>query len=214
MKPAQQLALWADELRHISAMGARFSASQYDQENYRRLQRMAMEMLAAATDEPLESMEALRAPIFSRPTPFVAGDGAVIDETGRILLVRRADNGRWAMPGGALEVGETPAEGVVREVLEETGVKCRATVLAGIHDSRLCHSQTRHHLYHLLFLCHPLEEQPRQRASHANEVLEVGWFEENQLPDDLDPGHVTRIPEAYRVWYGDQRAHFDPHSDE
>jgi len=207
--PTQQLALWADELRHISAMGARFSQDRYDQDNYLRIQQMAMEMLALATGESLEMMEALRAPIFSRPTPFVVGDGAVIDDAGRILLIRRADNGLWAMPGGALDVGETPAEGVVREVLEETGVACTATALVGVHDSRRCRSQTRHHLYHLLFLCRPVSHSPWQQASHAAEVLEVAWFDEGRLPDDLDPGHVSRIPEGYRVWHGGGRAYFD-----
>ena len=66
-----------------------------------------MAMLALATGETLAEMEPLRAPVFSRPTPFTVGDAAVIDDDGRILLIRRADNGRWAMPGGALEVGST-----------------------------------------------------------------------------------------------------------
>jgi ADP-ribose pyrophosphatase YjhB (NUDIX family) len=81
------------------------------------------------------------------------GDGAVIDPDGRLLMDRRADNGMWAMPGGALEVGETPAEGVVWEVLEETGVHCRPVAMVGVFDSRLCGTESRHHLYHFVFLC-------------------------------------------------------------
>jgi 8-oxo-dGTP pyrophosphatase MutT (NUDIX family) len=48
----------------------------------------------------------------------------VIDPQGRILLMQRTDDRKWAMPGGGLEVGETPAAGVVREAFEETGVRC------------------------------------------------------------------------------------------
>ena len=48
-----------------------------------------------------------------------------------------------------------------------------------------------------------------QDASHAHEVLNAGWFPEDNLPADVDPGHITRIPEAYRVWRGDRRAFFD-----
>jgi ADP-ribose pyrophosphatase YjhB (NUDIX family) len=167
-----------------------------------------MEMLALATAGTLEEMEPLRAPIFSRPTPLAVGDAAVIDEQGRILLIRRADNGLWAMPGGALEVGETPAGGVLREALEETGVRCRVKSLVGVFDSRLCGTRTRHHLYQFVFLCEPLD-QGSGSPSHEIEVLEVGWFAEADLPQDLDPGHRSRIPEAFRVWRGDSRAYFD-----
>lgn len=137
MRDAEQITAWADKLRDISALGLHFAQNPYDRENYKTAQDIAMAMLALATGEPLEQIEPLRAPIFSRPTPFAVGDAAVIDDAGRILLVKRADNGKWAMPGGALEVGETPAEGVVREALEETGVECQAVVLVGVFEDSL-----------------------------------------------------------------------------
>jgi hypothetical protein len=40
-------------------------------------------------------------------------------------------------------------------------------------------------------------------------VLQAQWFAPEALPADLDAGHVTRIPEAVRVWRGDERAFFD-----
>ena len=122
MTSAEQIALWADKLRDISAMGLLYSKNIHDETAFREVQTVAMSMLALTTGESLEQMEPLRAPVFSRPTPLVGGDAAVIDDKGRILLIQRTDNGKWAMPGGALDVGETPAEGVLRESLEETGV--------------------------------------------------------------------------------------------
>jgi ADP-ribose pyrophosphatase YjhB (NUDIX family) len=190
-------------------MGLHFSKNVHDEEAFRAVQTIAMEMLALATGESVEQMEPLRASVFSRPTPIAAGDAAVIDDRGRILLVKRADNGKWAMPGGALEVGETPAEGVVREALEETGVRCRAVSLIGVFDSRFCGTPSRHHLYQFTFLCEPLNEGEREKPSHGLEVLDVGWFSEGGLPEAIDPGHVTRIPEAFRVWHGDRRVFFD-----
>jgi ADP-ribose pyrophosphatase YjhB (NUDIX family) len=209
MTPAEQIALWSDRLRDISAMGLYFSKNAHDESAFRAVQTIAMELLALATGQALEQLEPLRAPVFSRPTPLVTGDAAVIDTEGRILLVKRADNGRWAMPGGALEVGETPAEGVVREALEETGVRCRAVSLVGIFDSRLCGTTSRHHLYQLTYLCAPLDEGQPEPPSHAFEVLKISWFPEDNLPDAIDPGHSSRIPEAYRVWRGDLRPYFD-----
>ncbi len=210
MTSAQQIALWADKLRDISALGLMFCKNFHDREGFQQVQDVAMDMLSLATDEPFEQIEPLRAPVFERPTPFSVGDAAIIDDDGRILLIQRADNQKWAMPGGALTVGETPAEGVVREAFEETGVRCEPVTLVGIFDSRLCGTVSRHQLYQFLFLCKPLDGgQTVETPSHAIEVLGSRWFAEHDLPDDLDPGHVSRIPEAFRVWRGDGRVYFD-----
>ena len=210
MTSAEQLALWADKLRDISAMGLLFTQNLYDQDHYRAVQTIAMEMVALAGGQSFDQIEPLRGPIFSRPTPIASCDAAVIDDQGQILLIRRANNGQWAMPGGALEVGETPAEGVVREALEETGIRCRPVAFVGVFDSRLCGGTARRfHLYQLLFLCEPLNHEPAAPPTHSIEVLDAAWFREDALPEPLDPNHCTRIPEAFRVWHGDSRAFFD-----
>lgn len=53
----------------------------------------------------------------------------------RVLLTRRADNGRWCLPGGAMEAGESAAEACERELREETGLRGRVTRLIGIYTS-------------------------------------------------------------------------------
>lgn len=202
MTPAQQIALWADKLRDMSAMGLYFAKDIYDQQRYRELQTMAMEMHAFATGDSLESLELLRDTIYARPMPFPCAQAAVFDDEGRILLIQRADNGRWAMPGGALEVGETPAQGAVRETLEETGVHSEAIKLVGMFDSRLHGTVHRHHLYVSIFLCKPTGEPDHEPPMHANEMLGKAWFAEGELPVDLSPGHASGIAHAFRVWRG------------
>lgn len=128
---AQKLALCADILRDCSALGLHFAENIYERERYKRIQDVSLELFALASTQPLAKLEPLRATIFTHPAPFPGGDAAVIDDAGKILLVRRADNSMWAMPGGAFDVGETPAEGVVREVLEETGYTCEPVALDG-----------------------------------------------------------------------------------
>ncbi|HCI79534.1 MAG TPA: hypothetical protein DHW02_07580 [Ktedonobacter sp.] len=207
---AQKLALCADILRDCSALGLHFAENSYDRERYTRVQNVALELFALASAQPVAELEPLRATLFTRPAPFPVADAAVIDDAGKILLIRRADNGLWAMPGGALDVGETPAEGAIREVLEETGYTCEPVALVGVYDSRFCGTPSLYHLYQMSFLCHPLLDVARvDPPSYAHEVLEIGWFAEHELPEQLDPGHVSRIPEAFRVWHGDTRAFFD-----
>jgi ADP-ribose pyrophosphatase YjhB (NUDIX family) len=62
------------------------------------------------------------------------GCAVVVDDEGRILLQRRADSGLWSLPGGAMELGETLGEAVVREVREETGMLVELTGVLGIYS--------------------------------------------------------------------------------
>ena len=208
---AAKIALWADRLRDISALGLHFAGNSYDQTRYRAIQDTAMEMYALVSGETLDRLEPLRATLFSRPTPLTVGDAAVIDPAGRILLMQRANDHKWAMPGGAFEVGETPAAGVIREAFEETRVRCQAVALVGVFDSRLCGLISRHQMYSFIFLCCPIGDIPTHFQS--DETLDTDWFGEDALPEAMHPGHLGRIPEAFRVWRGDQRAYFD-HDDD
>jgi 8-oxo-dGTP pyrophosphatase MutT (NUDIX family) len=65
------------------------------------------------------------------------GVAAIVrDVEGRVLFIRRSDNGRWGLPAGAIDPGETPAEAVAREVKEETGLTVRPTRVAGVFGGR------------------------------------------------------------------------------
>jgi ADP-ribose pyrophosphatase YjhB (NUDIX family) len=58
----------------------------------------------------------------------------VVNGEGSILLIRRTDNRNWAVPGGAVDLGESVAQAAVRETLEETGIECEVTGIAGIYS--------------------------------------------------------------------------------
>ncbi len=58
----------------------------------------------------------------------------VLDERGRVLLIRRSDNGYWALPGGAQDLGESTAQAAVREVKEETGIDVEIIGISGIYS--------------------------------------------------------------------------------
>lgn len=64
----------------------------------------------------------------------VAVAAIVRDESGRVLMIERTDNGLWAVPGGAQDIGETTREAVEREVLEETGIETEMTGIVGIYS--------------------------------------------------------------------------------
>ena len=208
LTPAQQIAEWADLLRNMSANGLLYASNIYDRDNYTRIQEIAKGMLALANGNQLEELQPLLGPLFLRPGPVPVVDAAIINEQGQILLIQRSDNQLWAMPGGGIDVGETPAEGAVREALEETGVHCEPIRLIAVHDNRRYKSTSAQQLYKFLFLCRLLPV-PAEAPSHANETLDMGWFGEDALPADLVPSHAMRITVAFRAWRGDIEAYFD-----
>jgi ADP-ribose pyrophosphatase YjhB (NUDIX family) len=57
----------------------------------------------------------------------------VENDKGEILLIQRSDNGNWALPGGAIDIGESLTQAAIREVQEETGITCQITGLVGIY---------------------------------------------------------------------------------
>jgi ADP-ribose pyrophosphatase YjhB (NUDIX family) len=58
----------------------------------------------------------------------------VANDADEILLIRRSDNDNWALPGGAIDLGESVAQAAVRETREETGIDCEVTGLVGIYS--------------------------------------------------------------------------------
>ena len=64
---------------------------------------------------------------------LLPGVAAIVrDSSQRVLFIRRADDGRWGLPAGAIDPGESPVQAIVREVREETGLVVRPTRVAGV----------------------------------------------------------------------------------
>jgi ADP-ribose pyrophosphatase YjhB (NUDIX family) len=210
MSSAQKLALWANQILEMVVFGQHYEQDVYAQDRYLKLQTIGMEMLALADGVDVAELEPLRSTVLSRPTPFAVADCAVFDDNGRLALIKRADNGLWAMPGGALEVGETAAAGAAREFHEETGMTCEVVGLAGVFDSRLWGGHSRHHLYQFVFMGKLVDGHEMGNGSHKQEVLDVAWFAEEDLPvAEMDANHAGRVPVVFAMWQGEKRPFFD-----
>lgn len=114
---------------------------------------------------------------------------AVINE-GQILLTKRRDFEVWSLPGGGLDGGESVAEGAIREVLEETGLKVELTQMIGIY-SRLQGWNDGSHT--VLFAAKPLTHDLLIQPS---EVVEARYFHPSEIPEVLFWGHEQRIQDA------------------
>ena len=203
MELKQRLRLWADELHAIANEGLHWSGDNpHNERRFRRVVRIAAEILAAQDMRDADTIERIYTQNLAHTAAYPGGDAAIFDQEGKILLIQRKDNQLWAMPGGMLEVGETPAEGTCREAWEETGMAVEPLALVGVYDSRLAGSVTSAHLYQFVFLCRPRDPSAQPIVTH--ETLDVGWYAETELPP-LSPGHVRRVPDAFRYWRGEVR---------
>ena len=138
-------------------------------------------------DEELSATEQPRPP--SRyPASPVVGVGAVIVQDGKVVLIKRRYEplaGRWSLPGGRLELGETLEAGVAREMLEETGLAIEVGPAIEVFDRILLDEerQVRFHYVLVDYLCRPLGGTLRA----GSDVDEALWV----APSELSAYDVT-----------------------
>ncbi|MBI1295860.1 NUDIX domain-containing protein [bacterium] len=184
----------ADELRAMTNLSLRFTKDPYQIERHHRILEIAAELAAFSAQAKIAELKPLFLHDQRYITPYSVVETATFDDTGRILLMCRADNGLWGLPGGACDVGEAPPTGAAREAWEETGCIVEIDHLLGIFDSRIAGEETLHHLYIFLFHGRWIGGKPRL----TRETIDVGWFAEDDVPwADLFGRHETRIRHAF-----------------
>lgn len=119
----------------------------------------------------------------------------VFDEEGRVLLGRRSDTGKWSIIGGIPEPGEQPAVTAVREVYEETAVRCvaeRVVLVQALRKPVVYPNGDQCQYMDIAFRCRAVGGDARV---NDDESLEVGWFSVDALPE-LREFALFRIKQA------------------
>jgi 8-oxo-dGTP diphosphatase len=136
------------------------------------------------------------------PEAPIVGVGAVVINGTKVLLVRRGNEplkGEWSLPGGALEVGETLQQGVVREVLEETGVTVAPAGVIEILDRIVKDEESGRIRYHYVlidFVCRVTGGSPRV----GSDADEVRWVDRAALDEyEVAPVTVRVIEKAFGI---------------
>ncbi|MFI5692589.1 NUDIX hydrolase [Kribbella sp. NPDC051586] len=111
--------------------------------------------------------------------------GVVLNDRDEVLLVRRADNGRWSLVAGILEPGEQPAVGLIREIQEETAVEAEVERLVSVEalPPASYPNGDQVQFLDLCFRCRPLRGEARV---NDDESLDVRWWPLDALPDLTD----------------------------
>jgi len=176
---------WSEALAAIARTGLAFSDVVYERERFEEVLNVAADIReragSAFDSETLVGgwLESVGSGVPGYVTPKVTVGAVVGNDEGEILLVQRAESGLWLYPTGWADVGYSPAEVVVKEVREETGIDCEVLRPIAILDG-LRLGFTGIPLYSLVFHC---RMTGGSLTPHPMECRDVGFFAEGDLPE-------------------------------
>jgi ADP-ribose pyrophosphatase YjhB (NUDIX family) len=174
---------WARKLQSLAQSGLAYSQNTFDRERYEALNRVAAEIVAESSGLPADQVQAIfgaqNGPA-QYPTPKVDVRAAAFQD-GQVLLVQEMlDGGRWTLPGGWMDMGDTPGGAAAREFREETGYEVRVTKLAAVYDrDRHGHPAYYFSILKMFFVC----ELSGGEARTSSETGASAFFLVDQLPE-------------------------------
>ena len=121
------------------------------------------------------------------PKHSVSVAGIVVRDDGRVLVIKRDDNGHWEAPGGVLELDESFEAGVRREVLEETGLEVTVERLTGVYKN------LTQGIVSLVYRCRPEEGEPHE----TEEACEIRWMTIEEVQAEMTPAFGVRVLDAF-----------------
>ena len=151
-------------------------------------------VVAGGSEEEVVVPTSTPRPSRQYPSQPIVGVGAVIMQSGKVVLVKRRFEplaGQWSLPGGRLELGETLEAGLAREMLEETGLEVEVGPVVDVFDRILLDPErnVRYHYVLIDYLCRPV----RGALNHGSDVAAA------ELADPADLARYRLTPKAASV---------------
>ncbi|MCA9904572.1 MAG: NUDIX hydrolase [Anaerolineae bacterium] len=180
---------WAQRLQMIAQDGLSYDPRPFDKMRFDQVREIAAEIIAHYGGEDFQAVHALLASEKGHATPKVDSRGVVFRGDEILLVQEKADDNRWTLPGGWVDINEPPSLAVEREVWEESGYRVRAAKLLALYD-RNQHGHPPHiyHIYKIFFRCELLGDESTEGDNL--ETAGVGFFKLDTIPE-LSLGRVT-----------------------
>jgi len=197
---------WAREIQAISQTGLHYAENDFQIQRNTRLQEISAEIVSSYSDLEYSDLVNIFNQQIGYATPRIDVRGAVF-RANELLLVRERLDGGWTMPGGWVDVGDTPSGAVEREVYEESGFKVKARKVIGVYDANRTGPLEVFHAFKIVFLCDILSGEART----SDETSEVGFFSDGDLPSTLS-GERTRphhLEDAFIALSNELPTYFD-----
>lgn len=166
-------------IKSIAETGLVYAGNEYDKERYGELKEISLDLIALISNQPIEFVSGFFQNQTDYPTPKTDLRAVILNEKQEILLVRESADGRWSLPGGWADIGDTPTEGIIREIKEETGLQAQVVRLLAIYDKdRHPYPQQPFYVYKLIFHCSYIGDTLTQ----GFDIQDVNWFSVHDLP--------------------------------
>lgn len=120
------------KIHSIARIGLLFSKDPYALENYEEIRKTTLEAIEDFTNVQIERPLYFNRDIY--PTPNLSVRTIIFNEKNELLMVQEAKNGLWSLPGGWIDLYDTPSEGAKKECLQEAGADVEIIRLLGIKD--------------------------------------------------------------------------------
>lgn len=192
-----------DELQILARTGLHYAQNPYDRERYSRILELTSHYYGRALDLPPTAVRQRLVAELGHITPKVGAAAAVYDAAGNILLMQRADNSLWCLPGGWMEPHESPARTAVRETQEETGLDVRVVQLVDVFTRPPGAHTSPHAMVVVIYLC----ERIGGELQCSPEGLALHYWPLDEVPVWQGNHHQYALAAAalWRTWQLGQR---------
>ncbi|MGQ2984198.1 NUDIX hydrolase N-terminal domain-containing protein [Flavobacterium sp.] len=168
-------------LKNMADIGLLYADNQFDKDRYTELLAMSHRLLAKVSGNDEDSIRSIFLPVTEYPTVKTDVRALVLsDDKKKVLLAKESVDGKWTLPGGWADIGETPKEATEKEVREETGLIVEAKRLLAVFDKRMHpHPPQPYYIYKLVFYCEVLSGE----LESGFDMLGAGFFDIHNLPE-------------------------------
>ena len=179
MQNSQSLTL-VKRIKALADTGLVYAQNGYEKERYEELREISLKLMASISEKPLAVLQDFFMPEKDYPTVKVDVRGFVLNENDEILMAKESVDGKWTIPGGWADIGDTPSEAVLKEIKEETGLEAEIVRLLAIYDKR-CHPHPPepYYIYKLMFLC----KVTGGELKHGFDMQGAAFFPLDKLPE-------------------------------
>lgn len=176
-----QLVAFLEQVLATAQAGLTYSKDPFDIGRFEALRAVTVALMASQIDLQPQAIAEWIALDSGYPTPKLDVRAFIQNDDGHLLLVQERSDGCWTLPGGWCDIGDSPADAVVREVVEETGLECRAVQLLALFDKlKHPHPPQLPHAHKAFFLC---EVTGGQLLCETDETQGAAYFPVDDLPE-------------------------------
>lgn len=159
------------------------------------------------SNQPLKVLQNFFLPEKDYPTVKVDVRGFILNELDEILMAKERIDGKWTIPGGWADVGDSPGEAVLKEIKEETGLDAEVVRLLAIYDKR-CHPHPPQpfYIYKIMFFC----KITGGELKHGFDMQGADFFPLDELPElSTDRILESQLKQLFKLVKDKAEVYFD-----